>query len=444
MMFFVSIVCALFFILLFRITYKRLVNSSSLCAFDFFSLMYAVTYGLMPCVILLSYYYGGLNITEHDDYKVHFEGQRIDSFYVWIFLSFIAYFVCALAYGITKGSSKQVLRVDHKGRVEAVAILFLLIGSVCMYLWSMAYDGIFNLIIVSSLVRSGLSDVTNSYAFFKHPVALVNLSTYLFLSLWKLHYKKVLNTVLFFISFFLSILYLLANDGRMAFAVFFLILILLATNSFEMKGFDKKKLKYVGILFLMIFGFILVLDTITTYIKSGEVINSDSGGKSFLEVLGVEFGYIYSSGQHAVNKALNGNCPYLLLEDIRQGLYAWLPTSYKPDDIVNVWNYNTLQFASANSRGQTPTDFITTMVYDLGLIGPVILPLFWGWLIKKIDLWHKRHADLFSIVIYAAMSMLAIRLVNYNLLYDMALGSFYIIIALFIWYFYNKICELSR
>jgi len=407
-------------------------------------MMYAVTFGLVPFLIMMTYQSEGVNITVKDYYQVNFSYHKVNGFYIWLCLSYLAYAVFASTYNMAgskayKGLLSYKKYAESKRSVQSVAIILLIIGATCMYLWSLAFDGIFNLILVGSLVRSSVSGVTNSLAFFKHPVGVLYVSTYLFFVLWKVGYNRIGNSILFLISLFFTVCYLLADDSRMAFAVFLFIMMLLSFDAFELGRFTLKKAAKIGILLIAMIFFLQVLDSVTSYIKYG-VFEQEDEVSGILGFIGREFSYIYSSGQHAVNKTITEGSPMLFFEDIRMGLYAWLPSSMKPDDLISVWKYNTDQFSpDPLRRGTTPTDFVTTMIYDLGLIGPLIMPIFWGWVVKKFDNWHMRKSGYYYNVIFAVGCLLLLRLVNYNLLMDIVLGSFYMIIAMVIWKIYRML-----
>jgi len=292
--------------------------------------------------------------------------------------------------------------------------------------------------LIADQVRDGVSDVRNSMAFFMRPAKIILMVFFMSVFLIKHQYNTGINRILSIISFILSILMLLALDGRMGMVTFLAIGVLMVIDFFEVGNFDKKKL-WKSILLCVVAVVILSnMDAVTLYLRTGRWIESEPflvAAEGFLR----EFGYIFVGAQKAVSLWIDGEIPYLIGQDILAGIFAWFPSSLRPDGIINVWNYNTELCRIGTIGGQLPCDFITVSLYDLGMMGPVTLAFFWGRVIRLLDYYHVQRKDPIYDLFYYALSMRIFRLVNYCLLYDFILGSFDIFVAFVFWQICRKI-----
>ena len=86
------------------------------------------------------------------------------------------------------------------------------------------------------------------------------------------------------------------------------------------------------------------------------------------------------------------------------------------------WNYNTI-LTTNDFFGQFPCDFASTSLYDLSFVGSLVFGVFWGMILKKIEVLRNKNST-FSDVCYYAFSTSLFRLVDYCMLYDFVLGIF--------------------
>lgn len=401
--------------------YRALKKKKRLTITSFFLLVFVFTYGILPLLVVFLYLFEGFSIST-SNYSFDYSEKGLFYTWIWQIFSIFSYVIVKKA-AKHKETLKSATYGDAGLKIETTAleytvIICLVAGIISLYLWSRAYGGIIELIKVGSAVRSRLSRVVNDLAFFKHIAKSVLTISYASLILVKQGKHKLFNAVIFLISFSFSILYLLANDGRMSIAFYFLVIGLIMMRIFEIRAISRKKKIGITLLLVTAVVFILNLDSITYYIKFG-VWGSEQQG-TLLHSLLNELAFIMISGQKALQHA--ASFKMLIIDDILCGLFAWFPTSIKPVETINIWNYNT-ELATIGFWGQFPCDFLSTSLYDLSFLGPFLFPLFWGKILSKIEKMPK-NGSIVKIICYYALFTPLIRTVDYCLLYDFVLGMF--------------------
>jgi len=309
------------------------------------------------------------------------------------------------------------MSLDHTA-LQITTIVCMFIGLLSIYLWSKAFGGIFDLIKVGNAVRGGWSTAVNELAFFKHPSRLILISSFASLLLIKYSHKKTLNKVIFIISFIYSILFLLANDGRGSFALYFIVLAFIILGVFEKRNFSFKKMLLLFLLAILGFILIMNLDAITRFVRTG--VYENTYNRSFLSAILKEFAHIMISGQTALRHAFSGT--FLIVDDILYGAMAWIPSSLKPFEAVNIWNYNTA-LAASGFNGQYPCDIVSTSLYDLSIAGPIVFGLFWGSVLRRIEQ-LRVGGTVFHLVCYYSFFLTCIQLVQSCMLYSFVLSIF--------------------
>ena len=235
---------------------------------NLFGIMYSLTYGILPAYFIYSY---DNNLLSENFMNNH------QYLFVWLLFAMLSYIVIQIIY-YYKNSGTNQLRIidvsqkDYK-KFEICAILCFIIGVVSMLLWTNAHGGIYKFILSANAIRGGWDTTYNAFAFFKHPARIIKIATFFFQTLVLLNYKKSLNTLLFLISCIFSILFLLASDGRLPMALFFVTMLLLHYGLFENGKLTRKKLYTMLIVGLMALGLIQNMDKITYFIRTGYSLN---------------------------------------------------------------------------------------------------------------------------------------------------------------------------
>lgn len=428
-------VCTCFTVFIFVSQSVSMLKNQQIRMINIFSVTYGVVYGLLPILYFVWHFCFGWN-EELMGNTIDFSIDGLFNLLFWIASSILMYMFIQISYGFNKGEGRRgnnnLLIVTHTEndykQIQILVVLTTVIGLVCMYLWSRAYGGIYALIEVGNKVRGGTYKLLNKLAFFKHPSKLLILSTYLTIVLVR-HKKHVLfNLFIFALSFYYAILFLLANDGRMTTVCFLLIVLFLWSDFFNNKQSIKKKFVYLFLLIIVSGVLVSNLDSITFYIRNGKV--SKAGNKrSLIEEVLYGYAYIIISSQSAVEHLCDISHIWLLLNELLSGCLAWIPTSFKPKWLINIWSYNTnLVFNSEKWSGQLPCDLVTESIYNMGVLG-FLWGCFIGFIIRKLDLKYERGNSLFFNCIYCVFILEGFRWVTSFMLYDIILNLFYIAIA---------------
>lgn len=420
---------------------------------NLFLMMYGITYGIVLCLILLLER-AGIYAVDGIYLRVDYSSQGILSLFWWFlgavagYIAFRVGFVLRLvrSVGHTPSASPwgQVRRQQRvrrgsaltRGRqldhLQLTGVLCLLIGLVCFFIWAEGWGGYSNLFLNAAAIRNSSYGARNSLAFFAKPAQVVATVSMISLLLVRRKKNTWLNVVLFLLSFAASMLYYAAKDGRMVMAMYLLIVIFMWGGMFEVQASMGKKLGVLAIVFVVFIAVVLNMDRILQPLR-GISVTADTQETLLDTILG-ELGYIYVAGQTSVNELLNQGSPLLIGHDLGLALFAWVPSALTPDGLIDVWNYNTNLIAGGNAMAQYPSDLISTAIYDLGFLGPVLLPFAWGMIIQRLERLFRDRSNPMMEIVYYSLSMTLIRVVNYsNLNYTVAAVFHLFVAAVVFW-----------
>ena len=188
-----------------------------------------------------------------------------------------------------------------------------------------------------------------------------------------------------------------------------------------------KKFARLMLAFVLFVVVVLNMDSLTSFLRQGAVKTTQD--TTMLESIMNELAYIYVAGQTSVEHCINQGSPFLIVDDVVRALFAWLPSAFTPHGLINVWDYNTYLIAGRDAMAQFPTDIISTSLYDLGILGPFLLPALWGMIINKLErIKMKNNTPLFT-VLYYSLSMTLIRGVNYSMMSATVASIFHIFVT---------------
>ena len=397
--------------------------------------MYLLIEGIVPLII---FYAKMCYDKEYSNvFLIDYSIAGIDALYVmWIF-SLIGYFAITFACN-TKNFIKLSITNSHKspnkyndGLLLPSAIITLCIGVVSMHLWTRAFGGIEGFIMQANTIRSGRSNITNSYAFFKHTARCVIISSYaLFIILRYKKQNRFVVSILWGISAAYSIMFLLCSDGRLTAGFYFLTYAIINVKIGN-KKYNTKKIIISFISIIIIIAFMMKMDDITYYIRSGVWNNVSAENEISTSFIG-ELMYIYNSEQFAI---MNHKVISLqIINDLGYGLFAWLPTKFTPSAFLRIWQVNT-NLINRLSTGEIPFGIIAQGYYDLRIFGVFILPYIYGRIIKRIDLINT--SNTFENIIFSAFFSIMLRTIAYGMVYDFVLGTLNIFIFYCIYKFMN-------
>lgn len=402
------------------------------------SIMFILLLCVVPAIILIGYING-----ERGTSNIKFDINIISTFYTQLVLTLLGYFFLHLGYKI-KQKNIKIVKVTHNEKLLLICSIFSIISTVSLFLWASGFGGIRELIINANAIRAGFISSTNSFSFFKHFVPLSLMSSWMLFNIMvkneiKKVSKRILVLFLLLCSIVLSFIYIQANDGRMLLAVY---VFLFFVQYFKYK-YESKKISTASMIFRFIIIFITVVvllfsaDAILMLLRNGTYINSEA--TNFTSIISKEFSFIISGTQTALIYDASGESKFMLINDVINGLFAWLPTSLKPILLEDVWDFNTRLIASG-IYGQTPTTIIAQSVYDLSIVGIVIIPFIYGFIIKKTEkILECREGSAFFETIYIVLGYYLCKGIPYFSCYNILINTFFIFIAILIYNLVQKI-----
>lgn len=359
--------------------------------------------------------------------------------------------ICFLFFQIGYNSCRFKSRFKRKQsttfkHIWLFSICLLLISGASLYLYASGYGGIENLMMSGNLIRASNIQSENSYTFFKHfiPVSIITtLLIYNVVFIRKQKTTKYVDTILgilflFIPSFVISLIYIVANDGRMMAGVYFLFFVLIwIRDRYESGKVSLRRMAIIGSIWICIGG---------TAIIGSEKIMSESRGvhatetaseNSFREGIIKEFSFIVK-GENAAISYINYDIDrYMIANDLVNGIFAWLPTSLKPIKLTDVWDFNT-NYIDSSTIGQSPTSIVAQSYYDLGLLGVVLIPLLWGRLIHFVEFSFGNDKNVFISTVYTISMFYFAKSIPYFSLYNIMMNVFFIVLAFIVYRFLNN------
>lgn len=417
-----------------------------------FKFMYTFMYGLYPLLISFVVEFCPNNSTPIIS-VVNYKGYGYIALIYFYFLAFLGFIVFDLCYKKLNikfyNNQSNIISYNTEMNLSSkIGWICLFVGSVSFYLWGESYGSIQFLMENAAAARSGILDSVSNTKFFKRPATLLFLSSLIFFSICYTNYSienmknKTINYIGLFLSFLLTCLYLICNDGRLTIILYILSLLWITTLNINKKKLIKFLLVSCLILVVLLF-LILNLDYITYYIRHGEVLeySSDYG---ILYAFILETIFWQKGAQTAVMARFSGDVGFTFFDDFMTGAMAWLPYSLKISGFEDVWNINTrLIYGDVSiTHGQMPCDLITQAFYDLDIVGVFLYNMILGIVIKKVDLYNKS-CSCFDKALVASMMVIIMRMVPYFSFYDIASSLFKLCIGYSIYILYKKI-KISR
>lgn len=439
------------------VTLRSFFKARAVTGFLVCAAMYDVVYGIFPLCVFFQVAIGNRDIISALR-MIDFSQEGVLALIYHYLYALCGFFAIFLSYygRIRKNKIQQQYALEQPYVSEKAisnqatyltAWTCLIIGAVSMLLWSFAYGSIFQLIQQANRVRSGYGLVSNSLAFFKHPTKVLLVTSYLFLSLYikaernrPVSSRKILTFIGLVCSLLLSYLYLMANDGRLTIVLFALGLFWLCCSSG--KKINRPGRSLITFIFLIVLALILLIkmDDITYYLRYGMLPVRSSNKDLFSSIIG-ELSFLPLGGQVSILSAWHDKISVTVFDDLVTGIFAWLPTPYKPQGIEDVWNINTKLIYGDLSvlHGQAPCGIITQGYYDMRFIGILLVCIALGLALKKFDKTDQADWTVMRYAIGAEELLILIRCVPYFSLYDIVLGLFPILIMILVYQVWKSI-----
>lgn len=414
-------------------------------------IMFCFVEGIIPLAMHIKFYRDGTlypwNIS------IDYSRSGINALTLACLLACVGYVFITLGYknrhNFTFGKRKINTSVNNRVRLEydsilrysAIVILFISVFSLLM--WTKAYGGIFQFIMQANAIRSGYTNINNSYGFFKHFASSIVIPSYAFfiLNIFA-EKKKITDIILWIISLIFSVEFLLASDGRMTAGFYFIAYVAIYMQS-KSKMIEKKISHKTVISVICLFGIAMLLmlkmDDFTYFIRNG-VWNTTKSTEdnSIISSFVYELSFVVKSEQVAIMNAYKIGLQ--LFNDIGYGLFAWLPSSLAPSSFPRLWTLNS-ELSGAKS-GELPCGIIAQGYYDLRLVGIIALTFIYGKIIKRMDSLEIKTP--YGMTLYAALFYSIIRLVSYGMIYDFVQGLFNIFILFIVYFFLRQMLIVKK
>lgn len=398
----------IFFLLIVSFEIVNIINSNEIKCINLIRIIYAFCYGFIPLIVY---------INKSDIYKID-----SNSFLFFLF-SIIGYLFLNIGY-LFKSSKKIKIKKGHS--IFLTANVCLIIVVIMILIWTKPYGGVIKALDYANIIRMGISKINNPYSFLLRFFSLSLFCSYLyFIELLKKEKKyKYIKLMLFFFSIMISIYTMLINDSRIMIGFYLMTLMLISI-------FDKKKegvpLKIIVRRVAIYSFFILVIVINADYlykIVKGVAFKVES--TSFIEKVSSEFSFIIEASKNSMNYVFASN-KLRIIDDVFSIPFAVLPSSIIKNPFVSVWNFNS---SIAGGYGQSPTDIISTSLYELSFVGPVIVPFFYGMFIKIIDNISRSKNEInYQDVIFIILMIFAAKFIIYFEYYNAIANLFFLFIG---------------
>lgn len=432
-----GLVCYLFGIIIFTTEILYIKKKGKILLVSYVRLFYSVIYGFAPgAIYTFVYENGAINFSLS---YIDFTDKGIDQLWLGFLLSVVALFFFNLGHlGFSR--KEKMATIINKPQNEITdkslfisAIILSIIGFVSLMLWTKVYGGPIAILPYANDLRAGRDiGIYNPFSFFMKLCLFSLFSSYLFFILY-LSKKRGIVLLFFIFSASTTFLYLLANSGRMMFVIFFVMLLFIYE---EHKGQqrDKRNYKKYAVLAIVALVIISASEPIMGIIQNSTITTAEVKiNVNFIEILRNEFFFPSSSIQVALGAHESGTVGFRLLTDIISGLFAWLPSRFRPESIVQLEVVNTILKSGTTAYGGLPADLISLSIYDLGYIGVAIIPFIFGLIINKMQLsFNKKPKSNYNSMMYLLTAFYMLKAVPYADPANIMSNIFYVVMGNFL------------
>lgn len=416
-----------------RILAYRHIFMSSIC-----KLMYVVLLVIVPGMMFCGY------ISQGSSKYFNYDVSYAWTYYVGAILTIVAYVMFGFGYKIKQRGVRDHY-CETRTKVLLLSTLCIGISIISLVLWASVFCGISQLLIDANSIRAGFIGSSGGKTFFKHFVPLSLLSSFLLYNYLFVErsYERAIEAVYAFVllvpSIFISFVYIIANDGRMLAGIYLLLFFMIQMKySYEIQGRSLRKIGF-GLLILCVAASIIIIksDEIFRILKGATVVATQKRG--FLYTITNEFSFIQSGLLTSIVTRVEETRSLTIVNDIINGLFAWLPTSLKPIIMDDVWDINTA-LLNSGSYGQAPTTIVAQSVYDLGIMGVFVIPAFYGFIIRKLEnIIESYKGDVFLSTIYVVLGFYLGKGLAYFSLYNIMMNIFFIVFGCVIYWIVKRI-----
>ena len=356
---------------------RKIIREKQIKLISLANIMYAFVYGVLPAIVLFRQAMG----TSERDLDTSNEG--ILQLALVLVLSVIGFFALNLGYRATK------VRIKPAVTSEKVALyggwVMLAIGAGSFFLWTRAAGGVMEFIELAPAIRGGWATFENPFAFLQNVTRILMLAACIMVSYWLQHIKKFWMIVPAAAALYGAMLFAMAWDSRVAFGFIFLTILLVYVEYrvSVRKASMRRSLVMVGVIAVGLLLLIVASEAIMSNFRGLELEQEETAG--LFSIIEGEFGFVLSSQQRVMEAMFQFDYELQLFEDLLNAVTSWLPSRLIPFALPKtLWDYNTDVLFSYGG-GQIPTDLVSSSILYLGVLGVLVIPFVYGWMLKKAD-----------------------------------------------------------
>ena len=349
-----------------------------------FLLFWAIQYLIVPLSFILNDNIFFLNYKLLD---LHIQNHGIDRFYSFLSFETIFIFITMFFFGIKSVKDREMQEYILKERTikifsKEVSLLFLmglflsLLSLASMFIYASQFGGMQRAIEVADAVRSGHGDevwISKKYIFVYRfiPFSILAIIIYFLLE----DRRGVWNWIILWVGVGVALfsrLFLFKSKQ----AIIELLLLYLFYLSLKNR---KSYLFHFTILFIVA---IFSIPALESYLDTGKFVISDVSNivQAILNMLS-----FFNFDQTSLEFALHKNYDFVYFKGIISGLRGYIvPMSWLSSINENTIFTNTYFFYNLR-EAIVPPGIVAFGIYNLGILGVIIVAFFSGYLIKKID-----------------------------------------------------------
>ena len=370
-------VATVFFILLLEFTRKKVCKIDFL---SFFNIFFVLLY-LMPVFMFSSGIIRPELTMRYITYKYDTNSQIL----IAILLSYLMVLVGFYSKSATKIAHSVKLKNISDKQVLTIAIFFLLVAVVSVYIFGSQYGGVITALSNANLIRNGAVE-RGSLSFFKRFVYFAFTSSYIFASylfIKKARKDTIQIVLLFLFSLVVAIVASLIVAARstmiVAFSLFYFVYVI-KTRKWHLKFLVPM---VVAAVFIILYGkaFFFSLTglpdgyqgVITKFTET--IRDKESSNYTYTDLINT-FAYpIYS-----LYAAFNENYEMRLLSDWIQGFMSFIPEKLLDIKSEPTMSYFNTQYLVNSNEYDIPTGYIAACIYSFSWPGLVIFSFTYGWI----------------------------------------------------------------
>lgn len=410
--------------------------------FNIARVMYIIIYSLVPATVHYFVYNNGT--VGHQYEMLEYDSVGLQRFYIAWIMSVIGY--AGFVFGNKAVIKKTVRTLNYDSKSENIGIkynsshsynawlftafLCLIIGFASQVIWTRAYGGIIGILKYASALRSGWNiGIINNYTVFKRFVPLVQFANIVLLAL-AVYYKKLFPFLLSIPALILSILYLLANDGRAPLIVH---IVALAWVVYKLGGLHRKKIKKTRWILISV-GVITALflmhnsDWFVSQIIPGRETETELSF-DLLNIIRKEFAFTVRNGQSIFYYLEEHPFSFRLPKELISGILGILPSAFRPESIekLEILNTSYWRIGTTGHFGGCPPDIVITGIYTMNIFGVFALPAFYGRFLRFFDKKRQRKQLFDNEVLFALAFYPVVRTIGYTNFDGVMLNIFYVL-----------------